>query len=69
MLKLLFNQMSLRFSTVRMKRFIADERGVTAIEYVLIAGIMAVAVAASFSRIAPALKMVADTVEAALLGK
>ncbi|MCK5934636.1 MAG: Flp family type IVb pilin [Fulvimarina manganoxydans] len=52
-----------------MKRFIADERGVTAIEYVLIAGIMAVAVAASFSRIAPALKMVADSVEAALLGK
>ena len=40
----------------------------TAIEYVLIAGVMAVAVVASFSRISPALKMVTDAVEAALLG-
>ncbi|MEE2952773.1 MAG: Flp family type IVb pilin [Pseudomonadota bacterium] len=69
MLKQLFDQMSLRFPTVRMKRFISDERGATAIEYVLIAGVMAVAVVASFSRIAPAMKIVSDAVEAALLGK
>lgn len=68
MLKQMLEQVSLRFPTVHMKRFIADESGVTAIEYVLIAGVMAVAVVASFSRISPALKMVTDAVEAALLG-
>ena len=44
------------------KRFSRDERGVTAIEYGLIAGIVAVALAASMNSVSGALTQVFTTI-------
>ncbi|MGV7211169.1 Flp family type IVb pilin [Oxalobacteraceae bacterium A2-2] len=48
------------------KRFARDERGITAIEYGLIAAVMAAAIAAAFKLLGPALqsafKDIADTI-------
>ncbi|MEX6508881.1 Flp family type IVb pilin [Jiella sp. M17.18] len=43
-------------------RFVKDESGATAIEYGLIAGIMAVALIAAFGLLAPQLKTTFDNV-------
>jgi pilus assembly protein Flp/PilA len=50
------------------RRFIRDERGVTAIEYGLIASVIAVAVAAALDPVQLALKNVFDAVKTALQG-
>lgn len=50
------------------KRFIRDERGVTAIEYGLIASVIAVAVAAALAPVSEALGTVFTSVQNALNG-
>ena len=49
-------------------RFIRDERGVTAIEYGLIASVIAVAVATALEPVQDALKTVFNSVKTALQG-
>ena len=50
------------------RRFIRDERGVTAIEYGLIASVNAVAVAAALDPVQTSLKNVFDSIKNALDG-
>ncbi|MTW14097.1 Flp family type IVb pilin [Pseudoduganella eburnea] len=50
------------------RRFIRDERGVTAIEYGLIASVIAVAVATALTPVKGALETVFDAVKTALQG-
>jgi len=50
------------------RRFIRDERGVTAIEYGLIASVIAVAVAAALTPVQDALTNVFNSVKTALTG-